>query len=281
MSSFDPQWLSLREPADRRSRAPGPRDACAGHFSGRERITILDLGAGTGSNLRASWDHLPARQDWRLVDHDPALLEAARRTLSAWAAAPRPDGERLAFARSGKVLTVSFERADLRTEIERLIARRPDLVTAAAFFDLVSRAWIDRFVDALADARLPLYAVLTYDGNTRWEPGHPADAEVNAAFHEHQTRDKGFGPAAGPQAAQALSAALRARGYAVETGDSPWRLTRDDSGLIQALADGIEQAVGETGRVPPGALAAWREAHRRPVRSEIGHVDLFARPQVA
>jgi hypothetical protein len=278
MSSFDPQWLSLREPVDHRSRARGPQDACARHFGARERITVLDLGSGTGSNLRASWLHLPTRQSWRLVDHDPVLLETAHRTLSIWAGSPQRDGERLSFERGGKALIISFERADLRTDVERLIASRPDLVTAAALFDLVSCDWIDRFTDALADARLPLHAVLTYDGSARWEPGHPADAQVNAAFNEHQTRDKGFGQAAGSQAARHLSVALRARGYAVEIGNSPWLLTRYDNSLIQSLADGIEQAVGETALVPEETLAAWREAHCHPVRCEIGHVDLFARP---
>jgi hypothetical protein len=278
MSSFDPEWLSLREPVDHRSRARGPRDACARYFGGREQITVLDLGSGTGSNLHASWLHLPNRQDWCLVDHDSVLLATARRTLSTWACAPPADGEYLAFERSGKALTVFFECADLRTGIERLTARRPDLVTAAAFFDLVSCVWIDRFADALAVARLPLYAVLTYTGNVRWEPGHPVDAKINAAFNEHQTRDKGFGPAAGPQAARHLVAALRARGYAVDTGDSPWLLTGDDNRLIQSLVKGIEQAVGETDRVPEEMLAAWRAAHTHPMRCEISHVDLFARP---
>ena len=278
MSGFDPEWLSLREPVDHRSRARGPQDACSGYFGGREQITVLDLGAGTGSNLRAFWLHLPNRQDWCLVDHDPVLLAMATRTLSTWACVPQADGKHLAFERSGKALTISFARADLRTDIERLIARRPDLVTAAALFDLVSCEWIDRFADALTGARLPLYAVLTYTGNARWEPGHPIDAKINAAFNEHQTHDKGFGSAAGPQAARRLAAALRARGYAVDTGDSPWLLTGDDNRLIQSLVKGIEQAVGETALVPEEVLTAWRAAHTRPVWCEISHVDLFARP---
>jgi SAM-dependent methyltransferase len=263
VSGFDPAWLSLREPVDHRSRNAALLDA----FAGREAIAVVDLGCGTGSNLRALAPRLQGRQRWTLVDHDPALLSAAKAGISAEVAA--------------RQIEVALVQADLSTELDPVLGDGPDLVTAAALFDLVSAEFIDRVAAAVTERRAAFYTVLSYDGTERWEPPHPADAAIHGAFLRHQTRDKGFGPAAGPQAAQVLSAALRARGYAVETGDSPWRLTPDDGGLIQALADGIEQAVGETGRVPPGALAAWREAHRRPVRSEIGHVDLFARPQVA
>ena len=85
MSGFDPAWLSLREPVDHRSRNAALLEAVAARFAGRDAIAVVDLGCGTGSNLRALAASLPRRQSWRLVDRDPALLGAARERLAAWA----------------------------------------------------------------------------------------------------------------------------------------------------------------------------------------------------
>ena len=71
--------------------------------------------------------------------------------------------------------------------------------------------------------------MLTYDGDQRWTPEHAADAAMAAAFHAHQARDKGFGAAAGPNAADALAEAFPNAGYGVQKGDSAWRLGKDDA----------------------------------------------------
>ena len=61
------------------------------HISiGRETIEVLDLGAGSGSNLRGLAPHLLGRQRWRLIDHDSALFRAATVALSELDAAERP-----------------------------------------------------------------------------------------------------------------------------------------------------------------------------------------------
>ncbi|HEU4519792.1 MAG TPA: SAM-dependent methyltransferase, partial [Microvirga sp.] len=83
--SFSPEWLDRREPVDHRSRNPDLLAALARRFAGRDRLAVVDLGCGAGSNLRALAPFLPERQSWRLVDHDPALLAAARERLAAWA----------------------------------------------------------------------------------------------------------------------------------------------------------------------------------------------------
>lgn len=277
MSGFDPDWLGLRESADHLARDAALRDAVCVTFSGRAEAGIVDLACGTGSNLRALAAHLPERQRWRLVDHDPKLLAAARSALCRWADGVERE-EPLVLRKGRRRLDVTFDRRDLAAFDAAVFGADVDLVTAAAFFDLVSSAWIAVFCAALAERRLPLYAVLSYDGVENWSPPHEADAAMLAAFHRHQTGDKGFGPAAGPRGAQALRQALEAQGYVVATAPSPWRLERRDDGLIQALADGAARAVEETGLVAAPMIENWRLARRKTAGCEIGHVDLFARP---
>ena len=63
----------------------------------------------------------------------------------------------------------------------------------------MSADFIAEFAAAVARCRKSaFYTVLTYDGDQRWTPEHEADAALASAFHAHQRRDKGFGPAAGP-----------------------------------------------------------------------------------
>jgi SAM-dependent methyltransferase len=264
MSGFDPAWLSLREPVDHRSRNAALLEAVAARFAGRDTITVVDLGCGTGSNLRAVAPRLEGRQRWTLVDHDPALLSAAKARVSGDPAT--------------RDIEVTFAQADVSADLERALGDTPDLVTAAALFDLVSEAFIDRVVEAVTARRATFYTALTYDGTERWEPPHGADAAVHGAFLRHQARDKGFGPAAGPAATQALVSAFLARGYRVATGDSPWVLGPEDAELIAANATGIAQAARETGEVESGDVDAWLAARRTAAACIIGHQDLLAVP---
>ena len=277
MTGFSADWLRLREPADHAARNRKLLRLLEARFAEREHVTILDLACGAGSNLRGQALSLPARQSWRLVDHDQELLDAARAELIAWA--DRVECEQpLTLLKAGRRLEIEFLRTDLSRFDERLLTPELDLVTAAAFFDLVSASWIEAFCATLAERGLPLYAVLSYDGDERWAPAHHADDAMLAAFCRHQSRDKGFGPAAGPRAVASLRATLETRGYLVETGFSPWRLGPSEQALIRELADGSATAVLETALVPADVVEAWRAARRAATACEIGHVDLLARP---
>ena len=278
MAGFSPEWLALREPVDHAARNPQVLAAVGSHYSGRASVSVLDLGSGAGSNLRASYTALPDRQHWTLVDHDAGLLAHARERLAEWADEAREQGEELVLAKGGKSITVDMRRVDLDRDLDWVLGWRPDLVTAAALFDLTSRRWIERFVAALASQHLPLYTVLTYDGREDWQPGHPADAGIHLAFTDHQRGDKGFGPAAGPEACEIMAEAFRKTGFAVSMGDSSWLIDDSRAELRAALAEGIAEAVRETGRLEPATVDDWLHARREARSARIGHQDLWARP---
>ena len=257
MSGFSADWLALRAAADRRARDPGLARRLGEVFEGRARIRVLDIGAGTGANLRATAPLIGAAQHWVLVDNDPSLMGQVT--------AP----ERITF---DTCVT------DLAGNLEALFDPAPDLVTASAFFDLCGADWLDRFLALVAGSGAAFYTVLTYDGRETWTPAHPLDAEVLAAFHADQRRDKGLGPALGPDAPEALAAMLGAAGCEVQAAPSDWHLTQSgDAALIEALAAGSAAAVAPIlGR---DRAEDWADARRHAEAVLIGHQDLLALPR--
>jgi hypothetical protein len=274
VSGFDASWLDLREPADHRSRNEEVARLLTRHLGNRRSIEVLDLGCGTGSNLRATAPCLGPDQHWTLIDHDAALLEAAHARLSAWASRSERQGRRWILYKGGNRISVELHRADLARDLDRVFAERPDLVTASALFDLVSADFISEIAAEVVRCRAAFYTVLTYNGQQRWAPRHEADDTFASAFRLHQTRDKGFGDAAGPMAPALLSAAFDAAGYSVTEGDSAWRLEAGDEALIAKLVPGFAAAVTETKLVPESKVTAWLKVQR--TGALVGHTDTLA-----
>jgi hypothetical protein len=283
VSGFASDWLALREPADRKARDAGLLDAVVEHLAQSAQRkpstrpaapTITDLACGTGSTLRAVAPRLAGAQRWRLVDHDPALLAHAARAGTTAAVATHAAG----------ALTIDTLCADLAREIEAIVALEADLVTTSAFLDLVSEAWLARWVGALQRHRRAVYAALSYDGRVDCSPADPLDADVFAAFDAHQRRDKGLGGALGPEAAAAAVRLLRDAGFEVRVARADWRLAGEDLPLQRHLLAGWRDAVAETGRLDAGALDAWHARRLAAIDAGtstivVGHLDLFATPR--
>jgi SAM-dependent methyltransferase len=275
-NGFDAAWLDLREPVDHSSRNEELARTLARHLGKRASISVLDLGCGTGSNLRATAPLLGPMQEWTLVDHDEALLAAAIDRLSGWAATVERDGNRLLLTKDGKRIWVRFACADLAGDLEGLLEIGADLYTASALFDLVSDDFIATVAANVVRRRAAFFTVLTYNGVQRWMPKHDADAAMAVAFRSHQSRDKGFGPAAGPIAPTLIAAAFDEAGYIVTEGDSGWRLDAADGLLIESLATGFADAVRDMGMVPEDKVADWLTVRR--TGALVGHTDILALP---
>jgi SAM-dependent methyltransferase len=265
MSGFSAAWLTLREGYDLAARNRAVLGAVAGAFVEQTAISVVDLGCGTGSTLRAIADHLPPRQSWRLIDNDLGLLARA-------ATLPRPPH-----------VNVVTKPIDLVSDLELAIEGPLDLVTTSALLDLVSLEWLDRLVIEAAARRLPVYAALTYDGRVVLEPSEGLDPEVLARFHAHQRADKGFGPALGPTAAARAVERFEHFGYAVVQGRSDWVLKPADLAIQEALFAGWAESGALSAALSSDHFAAWlsqRRSHLAVGRSNlrVGHLDIFARP---
>src|SRR4051812_25546624 len=173
MAGFSADWLALREPVDHAARSTDLTRAVLAALPLDAPQRILDLAAGTGSNLRYLVEALsertrPANADWLLVDHDSALLAHV--------------------AESADVHTrcVDISRFDDRG----LFAGRT-LVTASALLDLVSEEWLRTLAVRCAQAGAAVLFALTYDGRIVCSPPDPDDAEIVSLVNRHQRIDKG------------------------------------------------------------------------------------------
>ena len=262
----EPDWLRLREPADRRARST----ELAGELGAAlptGPVRILDVGCGTGSTTRWLAPLLPGPQRWLLVDRDPALLALVpERTVGV----VDRDGEPVALSTRRDEIT-SLSAADL-AEV--------DAVTASALVDVLTAAEIDGLAAACAAAGVPALITLTVSGEVEVDPPDPVDAEVAAAFDAHQRRTVAGRALLGPDAAATTADAFARHGMTVRTASTPWRLGDDDRQLaVRWLTERVAAAVEQRPELTVSAASALtRRVNAVRLHAVICHVDLLAIP---
>ena len=277
-TTFEPGWLALREPVDHRSRAAAAMSLLAPAWRAGGWSRIVDLGSGTGSNVRYLASRLPGIRCWTLVDQDADLL----------ARASAPNG--------AEVTRVVGDLAGAGFDAIR--ESDADLVTGSALLDLVSKDWLSALVGACRESGSAALFALTYDGVIEWHADEgdprpvddPDDSLVRRSVNAHQRRDKGLGPALGPMAGLTGEMLFRAAGYRVWLLRSPWRIGTGDAELARALVEGWEAAAVEQLReaTPEGShdvdrVRTWAVRRRSTIDSgrfglTVGHLDLLALP---
>jgi len=260
MSGFSKEWLALREPADAIAR---DRSLLAHMKIDREKhLRVIDLGTGSASNLRYLAPLLGTSQSWTLVDADQVLLDG------------------VVIPKIEPSLRIEKRQLNLAQDLDALDMTKCDLVTASAFFDLVSEAWITRLAAKCADAKIAygLFA-LNFDGRISWTPQDGDDEEVRTAFNAHMRGEKGFGPALGAGAAEALEQRFKAAGYRAFSGDSSWKLAAESGELQSQLLQGYLQVALEQESSKSKMFEAWakrRHSHIAQGESKlvVGHRDV-------
>jgi hypothetical protein len=294
MSAFSADWLHLREPFDHAARETvttaldlSGQLARSRKESPGEALAVIDLACGHGANLRVLAPKVGGAQHWRLVDHDPALLDAVPDALDEWArrhgyrfTVEHGAGDERAIEIAGPDFhaTVVCQRVDLVRDLASLDFSQARLVTASALLDLVSASWLQALIHKARAARAVLLFGLTVDGRTAWSPADPGDEDVHGLFSQHQRRDKGFGPALGSQAAAVALQQLACAGYETLQTQTDWVIDGALTPQMQrAMIEGMAAAALEQEPAAQAAVRRWttrRGAGIGRSRLRVGHVDI-------
>ena len=270
MSGFSVDWLTLREEVDLRSRDSGLLEK-ANQWLREHRskeLIIADLGAGTGSTIRAFANLVSRKSEsisWRLIDQDSELLE---------------------YAQNRHCDSYRIETFDLDLNNTVLLPLQSvQLITASALLDLVSEEFIDSITSQLVSLNkqqpVGLYTALTYNGIIEWKPSHSLDEKVQNSFNQDQKCDKGFGKALGPDASDYLGQRLAEADLKVYRADSTWLLDAVDEKLVIEYIAGIYRALENDQVLGSEVLKDWvefRESHVTTGACRVGHCDLLALP---
>lgn len=253
MDHADERYLAAKRTVDDRALDRRVRDRLLDELPGAPRV--LEAGCGTGVTVPRLVDWGVTAGAYRGVDRNPAVVAAARESRAAELDADPIDGG----FRVGD-LTARFEAGDA---LDAFGDERADLVVAQAFLDLVPvEAALDAFAAALGPGGL-VYAPITFDGETIFQPEHPADDAVVAAYHAAIDDAPGRDARAGRH----LLDHCRARdGALLAAGASDWVVhprgdgyPADERHFLDTILSFVEDAVA--GTVPDAD--AWLRTRRR------------------
>jgi SAM-dependent methyltransferase len=264
MTNFTAEWLALREPADHAARSIDLTRAVLEALARDRPLRVLDLAAGTGSNLRylaaAAGSEGTRPIECLLIDHDPLLL-----------------------ARAPETAGVETRCLDLSTLDDATLFDGRTLVTASALLDLVSETWLLSLANRCAQCGAAALFALSYDGRVACSPEDPDDGTIVSLVNEHQRIDKGFGAALGPDATDRAVRCFGDLGYRVQRAPSDWVLTPESGELQGQLIDGWAQAAAAIAPQQIRSIDAWRDRRLAHVAAgwsaiTVGHEDFAAWP---
>jgi len=296
------RYLAAKKSIDDRALNRGVWDALLQEVRARPAATplrVLEAGAGIGTMVERL-------MDWGLFDTwppsagegaalltafdaDPRNIAALRTRLPEWAAGrgmiAEGDREGITLSRAGLRLRVEAEAADLFSFAARARGRQTwDVLVANAVLDVLD-------VPAALDALLPLipggllYATITYDGLTAFEPVIDAalDERVIALYHRTMAeRGGGAGAGGGSDAGRRLFHQLRvAECDVLAMGSADWVVFPgaggyhdDDAFFLHFILKTIDEALRGRPELDPLEYARWITTRRAQV--ERGELVLIA-----
>ncbi|MFK8083302.1 MAG: hypothetical protein AB8B97_23740 [Granulosicoccus sp.] len=286
-NGFSESWLALREPADHLARDTALGDSLSFWFKQQAAQNIVEMGAGTGSNLRYLMPKLGQDQRWLLLDNDAVLFDRLPEILRSWAGTHNVHfscvDDLIRLEHADFSATVVRKVVNLASQLDEVSLDNVQLITASALLDLTSAQWLSTLAKKIYSSECACLFALNYDGKIRWRPEIDADGTISKLLNEHQLNDKGFGTAKGPDAGKYFAQALTQLGRRVAIGQSDWVIQPQSDQLQLAIIDGWAPAAREQADKADDLISAWHTERKLSINQQnstlvVGHIDILSLP---
>lgn len=243
---FDPKWLQERYRFDAAARNKELEWEAIHQFAFLEHLQIVDLGSGTGANVRYYLEQFPQNQTWYCVEEDGMLREVFWQNMLELAHAdgyqPEQEGDSLKMTKSGHWVEIHFVQGNLM-ELDKLVdLLRTDLILANAVFDLFSADQFAELIHVISHHSLSMLFSLNYEGMAFF-PQEEKDDFFIRQYNAHMQRPQDFGHGMGPDASQVMKEALNKKLGHVKRGQSIWEIAQEDTEMLRFLLGFFEDAL--------------------------------------
>ena len=174
MHKFENSWLFQREKIDNISKSISIINKINIVLKNYDKIRIIDLGTGTGSNFRYLSKKIKFKnQSWTLMDLSKSSLNEAKKTSVT----------------NNKIQKIILKHNDIIKNFEQHNFDNYEIVTGSAFLDIMPADWFKKFYTKNRNTKL-VYFSINYDGYFKFYPKHKLDKDVLQLFNNDQKSKK-------------------------------------------------------------------------------------------
>ncbi|MDB4442919.1 hypothetical protein N9157_00265 [Saprospiraceae bacterium] len=228
-------WHDERFKYDCEARNQAVEQACLSHFDGKNGITIVDLGSGTGSNCLYFFEKFPFHQNWIFIEKEEKVSKYALNRLSIEADKKGYEvihgTNQLELKKESKSIKIKYLTDSFLNLVDLVNLDEVDLVMASAVFDLISFSQFVDFGSVLLEKRLPLFTTLNY-AEMNFNSDSPSDVVFIEKYESFMNRPQEFGKAMGKKCPRILVDFFQKQEAKIKYGPSIWKLEGESAQVM-------------------------------------------------
>ena len=265
------EWLNLRYKIDAASRSSKIESLFLNGLNSQHR-TIVDLGAGTGSNFRYYHEKLPAtHQHWYLIDRGHDLLEETLINLEKGGMKlDHREGNTIHLSKEEKSYCLELTIADIFSKEVDPFLKKANIIVSNAFFDLASKPQLQTFFKKI-NPQQRFIATINYVGMS-FAPSSGDDLQWIEKYEQHMQRTRPEGQSSGPHCMRHMKEILQNLSINFQHHESHWELMPDDP-VCEGIFDFMKNAF-EDMKEDIAAFEKWK-SEKANVLMKVLHEDIL------